>query len=225
MKLQRPIPTLLALLAGVMLLPGCLIDQIGGAFTKAPNELETSAAASARKLIDQAFDGVDPARLVDFHTHIVAIGTTVTGAFVNPKMRRGLNLERLKFLIYASASGIKTVENADQEYIERLVHLARAIKRHGKYRILALDRHYNRDGTVNLSKTNMYVPNDYVVDLAKRYADIFSPVISVHPYRSDALAELDKWADAGVKYVKWLPNAMGIDPAAQSVEPFYRRMK
>jgi predicted TIM-barrel fold metal-dependent hydrolase len=71
----------------------------------------------------------------------------------------------------------------------------------------------------------MYVPNDYVVELARRHPDIFSPVISVHPYRWDALVEIDKWAEAGVKYIKWLPNAMGMDPAAQSVEPFYRRMK
>lgn len=225
MKLHHAPRFLLAMLAGLMLLPGCLIDQIGGAFGKPPDELQKTASAAAQKLIDQAFDDIDPARLVDFHTHIAAIGTTIPGAFVNPKMRSGLNLDRLKFLIYTSASGIKKLENADQEYIERLVHLARAIKRHGKYRILALDKNYNPDGTVNLTKTNMYVPNDYVVELARRHPDIFSPVISVHPYRQDALVEIDKWAEAGLKYIKWLPNAMGIDPAAKSVEPFYRRMK
>lgn len=51
------------------------------------------------------------------------------------------------------------------------------------------------------------------------------PVISVHPYRADALQELEKWAKAGVKYVKWLPNAMGMDPANPVIVPFYRKMK
>ena len=215
----------LLLLLGILSLPGCLIDQLGGAFTHQPEELEQQAAAAARKLIDQASEGIDPARLVDFHTHVIALGTSVRDAFVNPKMRGGMNLERLKFLIYASAADIKNIDNADQEYTARLIRLARGQKRHGKFRILAFDKHYRLDGSVNLAKTNMYVPNRYVVDLARQYADIFEPVISVHPYRWDALVELERWAMAGVKYVKWLPNAMGMDPASNQVEPFYRKMK
>jgi hypothetical protein len=140
-------------------------------------------------------------------------------------MRSGVNLERLKFLIYASASGIRNVDDADRQYAERLVRLARGIAHHGKYRILALDKHYNPDGSVNARKTMIYVPNHYVVDLARQHPDIFLPVISVHPYRSDALQELDKWAKAGVKYIKWLPNARGMDPSDKNIDPFYRKMK
>jgi len=212
-------------LAGILFLPGCLTDRLGGAFSKDPQELAQRAGETTTTLIEQAYDGVDPQKLVDHHTHVLAIGTSVNDAFVNPKMRAGFNLDRLKFLIYASASGIKDISNADREYVNRLVGLARGNGRHGKYRILAFDKHYNADGTVNLSKTNMYLPNEYVVELAQQYSDIFLPVISVHPYRADALAELDKWGKAGMKYVKWLPNAMGIDPANPAVEPYYRKMK
>lgn len=220
-----PVKLTLALFAGWLFLSSCLIDQIGGAFTKQPEELERSGSPAARKLIDAAFDDIDPARLVDFHTHIIAIGTSVKDAFVNPKMREGINLERLKFLIYASASAISNIDDTDREYVARLIRLTRGTRRQGKYRILALDKHYNQDGSVNLAKTNIYVPNHYVVDLARQHSDLFLPVISVHPYRTDALEELDKWAKTGVKYVKWLPNAMGMDPASKSVEPFYRKMK
>jgi len=225
MKLHLSVWQFPRLLLGILLLPGCLIDQIGGAFTKQPEELEQHAPAAAQKLIDQAFEGVNPDRLIDFHTHVIALGTSVRDAFVNPKMRSGVNLERLKFLIYISAADIKNIDNADQEYAARLTRLARGQKRHGKFRILAFDKHYHVDGSVNLAKTNMYVPNHYVVDLARQHPDIFLPVISLHPYRPDALEELDKWAKTGVKYIKWLPNAMGMDPASESVEPFYRKMK
>jgi predicted TIM-barrel fold metal-dependent hydrolase len=156
---------------------------------------------------------------------MLAIGTSAADAFVNPKMRGGMNLEQLKFRIYASGAGVKSIDNADQEYVERLLRLTRGIKRHGKYRILAFDQHYNADGTVDLKKTNMYVPNRYVVELAGKNPDVFTPVVSVHPYRHDALQELETWAKAGVKYVKWLPNAMGMDPANPAIEPFYRKMK
>ena len=69
---------------------------------------------------------------------------------------------------------VKNIDNADQEYAARLVRLARGQKRHGKYRILAFDKHYQPDGTVDLSKTNMYVPNDYMVDLARQYRGYIS---------------------------------------------------
>jgi predicted TIM-barrel fold metal-dependent hydrolase len=42
----------------------------------------------------------------------------------------------------------------------------------------------------------MYLPNRYVVELAQTHPDIFLPVISVHPYRPDAMQELDKWGKA-----------------------------
>jgi predicted TIM-barrel fold metal-dependent hydrolase len=204
---------------------GCLIDRVGGAFSKDPEELGQSASPSTKQLIDQAFEDIDPARLVDYHAHILAIGTGATGAFVNPRMLTGVNLDRFKFWIYQSAAGIEHPSNTDAEYVERLVRLVRAVKRHGKLRILAFDKHYNTDGSVNLEKTNMYIPNRYVVDLAAQYPDIFLPVVSIHPYRRDALAELDRWAKAGVKYVKWLPNAMGMDPADDATIPFYEKMK
>jgi predicted TIM-barrel fold metal-dependent hydrolase len=212
-------------ICAVIFLSACLIDRFGGAFSKQPEELEQSASEPARKLIERAFDGISPERVVDYHTHMLALGTSVSDAFVNPKMLGGLSIERLKFRVYVSATGVKNLDNADVEYVARLLRLARSAAPRGKFRILAFDKHYNADGSIDLGKTSMYVPNRYVVELANKYPDIFLPVISVHPYRTDALAELEGWAKAGVKYVKWLPNAMGMDPANPAIEPFYRKMK
>lgn len=205
---------------------GCLIRRFGGAFSKEPEELQRSGTTGAKKLVDQAFEGIQPQSLVDHHVHIIALGTDDSGAFVNPKMKSWLHLiERGKFAVYASAAGIKNPDNADQEYVSRLVRLARNIASPGKYRILAFDRHYNSDGSVNLHKTTFYIPNEYIFQLVRDHPDLFLPAISVHPYRPDALEELEKWAKRGAKYVKWLPNVMGIDPANPRLDPFYRKMK
>ncbi len=220
-----PILSLFLLLMALLAMSGCLIDQIGGAFSKPPEDLPRSATKTARDLIDRAYEGIDPGRFVDHHVHLLALGTSVKDAFVNPKMLSGLDLERLKFRIYVSASGVKNLDNADEEYAARLIRLARASAPRGKFRLLAFDKHYNVDGSVNSGKTNMYVPNHYVVELAQKYPDVFTPVISIHPYRADALRELRKWAEAGIKYVKWLPNAMGMDPANSAIDPFYLIMK
>ena len=223
---RKALPALFSCLAVSFLLSGCLIRQFGGAFSKEPEELQKSASGGAKKLIEQAFEGIQPQPWIDHHVHIVALGTGASGAFVNPKMRSRLHLiERLKFAVYASAAGIKSLDNADQEYVSRLARLARNIASPGRYRILAFDKHYNPDGTVNLEKTTFYVPNEYIFQLVRDYPDLFLPVISVHPYRPDALEELEKWARRGAKYVKWLPNAMGIDPASPRLDAFYKKMK
>jgi predicted TIM-barrel fold metal-dependent hydrolase len=203
----------------------CLIDRIGGAFSHEPEELEKSVSPGAKNLIHLAYEGIDAARLVDYHVHIVGLGTDGSGAFISPRTKNWLSLERWKYLVYASASGIKNAEQFDREYVTRLVRLARGMPRHGKYRILAFDKHYKPDGTVDLGKTNFYIPNEYIFRLTEQYPDILLPAISIHPYRRDALAELEKWARIGVKFVKWLPNAMGIDPSSSLADPFYRKMK
>jgi mannonate dehydratase len=64
-----------------------------------------------------------------------------------------------------------------------------------------------------------------VFELAERYPELFVPNISVNPYRPDAVAELEKWARRGARVVKWLPNAMGIDPSDPKCDPFYEKMK
>jgi predicted TIM-barrel fold metal-dependent hydrolase len=222
---RRNLGLVLPLVISGALLSGCLLDRLGGAFSKEPETLARDASDEAKKLIEDAFADLDPARLVDHHVHMLALGTTVKDAFVNPKMLSGFNLERLKFRIYVSAAGVKDLASADEQYIERLVRLARAAAPSGKFRILAFDKYYNVDGSVNPAKTTMYVPNHYVVALAEKYPDIFMPVVSIHPYRPGALQELERWAKTGVRYLKWLPNAMGMDPANPAIEPFYRKMR
>ena len=51
------------------------------------------------------------------------------------------------------------------------------------------------------------------------------PVISVHPYRTDAVEVLARYARQGVRFVKWLPNVMNIDPAnMEKNRGFYEAM-
>jgi predicted TIM-barrel fold metal-dependent hydrolase len=204
----------------------CLLHHVAGAFTHQPEELKSGIGVKAGDLIKRAFDDIDPARLLDYHTHIAGIGTGGTEAFIHPKMltwRRPFH--RIKFKVYLSAGAVTDVEQADEQIVERLVRLVSNIERHGKHHLLAFDKNYNRDGTANLAKTEFYVPNDYAFTLAKRYRDLFAPVISVNPYRPDAFTELERGAWGGARMVKWLPNAMGIDPSDPLCDPFYQKMK
>jgi predicted TIM-barrel fold metal-dependent hydrolase len=156
--------------------------------------------------------------------HVAGLGAG--GTFVNRKMRTWAHpFHRLKFKVYMSSAGANDENRADTQLVERLASLVSHIRNHGKHRLLAFDKHYRGDGSVNLEKTEFYVPNEYVFELAERYADMFVPNISVNPYRPDAISELEKWARRGARIVKWLPNAMGIDPSDPKCDPFYQKMK
>ena len=202
----------------------CLIHSIGGAFTRRPEELADKLSAKASDVVKRAFDDIDPQRLIDHHVHVAGLGAG--GTFVNRKMRTWVHpFHRLKFKVYMSSAGANDENRADTQLVERLASLVSHIRNHGKHRLLAFDKHYRGDGSVNLEKTEFYVPNEYVFELAERYPDMFVPNISVNPYRPDAISELEKWARRGARIVKWLPNAMGIDPSDPKCDPFYQKMK
>lgn len=203
----------------------CLLHHIGGAFNHKPEEIGRISAKTA-DLIKRAFDDIDPARLVDYHTHVAGIGKDGSGALVNPKMLTWKHpFHRLKFKVYLSAGAVSDVEHADAQIVDRLTRLVRNIDGHGKHRVLAFDKNYNRDGRENLEKTEFYVPNDYVFSISAQHPDLFEPVISVNPYRQDAIEELERGAQRGARMVKWLPNAMGIDPSDPLCDPYYAKMK
>ena len=144
---------------------------------------------------------------------------------MNPRLLSWLHpWNRIQFLVYCDAARIVDLDRGDQQYVERLAALELAWPNHGRFGILAFDAHYRADGARDDDATDVYVPNDYVLDLAGREPDLFVPIGSVHSYRKDALDELDRLAARGVKIVKWLPNAMGIDPADARCDAFYDRM-
>ena len=204
----------------------CLIHSIGGAFTKAPEELNSKLSTKSSDLVKRAFDRIDPDKLIDHHVHIAGLGVGGTRTFVNPKMLTWRHpFHRLKLKVYMSSAGVTDEQNADPQAAARLANLVKSIQNHGKHRLLAFDKNYRKDGSVNLEKTEFYVPNEYVFELAERYPDLFVPNISVNPYRPDAIAELEKWSRRGARIVKWLPNAMGIDPSDPKCDPFYQKMK
>lgn len=200
-----------------------VIDRIAGASSRRPEEMETGLSPATKALVDRAYADVNPARLLDYHVHLVGLGEGGSGCCVNPKMLTWKHpLDRVKFLAYRSAGRIEDEEHADSQYVARLADLARHHK--GRFLVLAFDRHYAPDGRDVPEKTEFHVPNDHAIRVASEQPDLFVAAGSVHPYREDAVEELERCAARGVRIVKWLPNAMGIDPSDARCRPFYERM-
>jgi len=210
---------------GLWLAAPWILSRIAGASSRAPEEIAAGLSPAARELLDDAWEGIDPAQVVDVHTHVAGLGAGGTGCRVHPEMRSWAHpWKHIQFLAYAHAARIEDLEQGDAQFVERLLALIRAGDhrgRRGKHGLLAFDLHHRADGTPDEQRSEMYVPNDYVLELAARHPDAFAPVISVHPYRADAVAELERCAARGARLCKWLPNAMGIDPADPRCDPFY----
>jgi predicted TIM-barrel fold metal-dependent hydrolase len=89
--------------------------------------------------------------------------------------------------------------------------------------LLALDGVVDKDGNLDTNRTEVYVPNEFVADMAARHTNLLFGA-SVNPYRRDALERLG-WAKAhGAVLVKWIPPIMDIDPADPRLVPFYKKM-
>ena len=178
----------------------------------------------AKALVKRAFEGVDRSRVWDCHVHVVGMGAGDTGCWVNPNMQSHLHpIQRLQFDLYLSASGVSDWKTADQVYFKRLLALHRAANPEGKLMILAFDQVVDERGNEVPELSNFYTPNSYVTQLAREHEEVV-PVASIHPYRRDAAERLVEAVEAGAVAVKWLPNAMGINPASQLCDDFYSKL-
>jgi predicted TIM-barrel fold metal-dependent hydrolase len=156
--------------------------------------------------------------IVDVHVHLIGI-QEINGCFVSPKMSGGVVYH---LLARALGLGGTTREELDEAYRKRLVDWV-----HGSQvdaiGVLGLDGIYT-DGNLDRKRTQVYVSNDYVLDVCKESEQLL-PICSVNPSRKDALDELTRVVEAGSVAIKWLPNSQDFDPANPDFKPFYQRMK
>lgn len=192
---------------------GC--GWLGGAFDKQPEDIgELSPGAMA--LVQQAYRDIDTDQLTDYHVHMLGLNPDKYGTFVNESWQNPINIPGYtRFVVYKSASGITDLDRADEQYMERLVSLIKHLPHRGRFGLMAFDYFHDAQGKPDKELSTFHVPNERMMQVVQQYADYFFPIISVHPYRDDAVAELKKYAGQGVRFVKWLPNAMGINPDAR----------
>ena len=203
-----------------------IYSKVGGDFKGPPEELKSQLTPIAKKLIESAYADIDPSRLVDFHTHILGLGNSNSGIFINPAMQSPANpIRYFRFQAFKNASGIYKNDSGDQDYISRLLGLIHNLPKRGRFMILGFDKNYRPDGQEDLKQTEFYIPNEYIFSLVEKNPNIFLPMISVNPYREDALKKLEEWNKKGARFIKWLPNAMGIDPSDPGIDKYYSKVK
>jgi len=140
---------------------------------------------------------------------------------VSPRMQNNwrFNIDLRSFGVNRkelSAKGDRLVADRISESLANSKYVGQAV-------LLALDGVIGPDRQLDTNRTEVYVPNEFVADMATQHTNLLFGA-SVNPYRPDALERL-AWAKAhGAVLVKWIPPIMEINPDDPKLIPFYKQM-
>src|SRR5580658_10956476 len=131
-----------------------------------------------------------PPGIVDMHCHIAGIGAGGSGCFVSPRLRNNW-----RFDIYLHSFGVtqkELLQQGDGLVGDRIAESLAQSKYVSRAVLLALDGVVDADGNLDTNRTEVYVPNEFVAQMAARHTNLLFGA-SVNPYRRDALERL-AWA-------------------------------
>jgi uncharacterized protein len=160
-------------------------------------------------------------KIIDMHCHTAGIGAGGSGCFVSAAMQNSY-----KFDLYLHSFGTsraEVIQRGDAIVIDRLAERLQKSRHVGRAVVLALDGAVDANGDLDRSRTEIYVPNEFVAAEVAKHSNLLFGA-SVNPYRKDALQRLE-WAKAhGAVLVKWLPSIQHINPADPALTPFYDKL-
>ncbi|HSU52696.1 MAG TPA: amidohydrolase family protein [Candidatus Dormibacteraeota bacterium] len=156
----------------------------------------------------------------DAHVHVVGNGSGGSGCWLRVTgWHRPLASLMLRHI---GLPGSAMSANLEEMYVERLLQMVRSSSL-TRIIILAQDLVYDEAGKPMKDAGSFYVPNDYVLGLAKKHPE-FLAAVSIHPARPDAVAELERCLSAGAVMMKCLPNCQNINCNDRRFERFWKRM-
>ncbi len=177
------------------------------------------------EVIAAAWQGLDPEQVWDCHSHLIGVGDDNSGIWINPVMESLAHpVQSVQKQFFLNASCTEDNGHVDSNFVASLIGFKEGLPVGTKVMLLAFDYHYDKKGNRRQDLSSFYTPNKYAALLAKHYPQHFHWIASVHPYRKDAVEALEHAVAAGAKAVKWLPPAMGMDPASPLCDPLYEVM-
>jgi uncharacterized protein len=156
--------------------------------------------------------------IIDCHVHVCA--TTRGHGFVSQRLQNSLVFRFMRLAQHLPHGHTPYLERAVEN---RLVTSLRDTPQLDAAVVLAFDAVYDGEGNFDRTRTHLYVSNDYVMALVQQHPRMLFGA-SIHPYRKDAVAELERCVRAGAVLLKWLPITQDINPADERCVPFYEAL-
>ena len=155
---------------------------------------------------------------IDCHVHVCA--DTPEHGWVSTRLRQSLAFRFMRWRLHAAAPDGEATERAIEA---RLIETLDGTEGLDAAAVLAFDAVHDPDGRRDDANTHLYVKNDYVIELARRHRGVLFGA-SIHPYRQDAVAELERCVAHGAVLLKWLPITQNMNPADERCLPFYEAL-
>jgi hypothetical protein len=157
---------------------------------------------------------------IDMHVHMVGNGANGSGGWLRLSGWHRLLAGFMLRTLHLSPGALN--EDLDALYVNYLLAQIRDSSFDAVV-LLAHERVYNADGVLRDDLGSMFVPNDVVLDLARKHPEFLAGV-SIHPARRDALPELERCIQGGAVLMKCLPNCQNIDLSDRRHIPFWEKM-
>ena len=151
---------------------------------------------------------------IDCHVHISA--NTPGRGKMSSRLQRSFPFRYMRWHF-----GLRGDDRETEQAIERI--LIRTVEETTELDgvvLLAFDAVHTGEGRIDEANTHFYVTNDYVAELTASHPKLLFGA-SIHPYRKDAPAEVERCVKAGAVLCKWLPIVQGFNPTDVRCLPLF----
>lgn len=158
--------------------------------------------------------------VIDHHVHVACFGYQ-SDCYLSSKVQ-----DNWRFWFYQKIFDFwvdEAKKHGDGFIFDKLSAKVKASKYVKEAVVLALDEVYSIKGERQKDKTEFYVPNDFVYKNTQRLPNL-AFAASVHPYRKDALAELERVKKMNARYIKLLPAIQRFFINDPSLVPYYKKL-
>lgn len=162
--------------------------------------------------------------IIDTHTHI-ADAEKILNQREN-RLRRDNAAKRIERMLSKTVERLSISSETDHPLNKVLADSLAdwvAESQLDKIILLALDHTFDEKGELLAERTTLHVDNDFVCGMVEQRTEFLFGA-SVHPYRADALKELERVIRKDAKLIKWIPSAQLIDPENKKCMPFYEML-
>ena len=160
-----------------------------------------------------------PAMKIDMHVHLADVEALQAAGQAGRGARPGGHLARMLRRAFVERPDLQAGEGANRCLVQ---YLADQVKESplDKVVLLALDAVFDASGRACPDRTRLQVDNDFVCHAAAQHPEFLFGA-SIHPYRPDAVSELERLVKQGACLVKWIPSGQWIEPDDPACFPFY----
>lgn len=153
--------------------------------------------------------------VIDVHTHMAAL---TRGGKTSPALINSIAFRYMRWRLGITGGRESWQDQLDAKYVQlvRESGLDRAV-------MLAFDAVYDLEGQLDQANTHLLLENRYAAEFCRKTPEILFGA-SIHPYRRDAVEELERCLKEGAVLVKWLPLTQMMDPANPRCIPLYEAM-